>query len=835
MKHAVLASVSVLAMIAAPASAQTASQPQNAPVPQTTSEANNPAGAASSSVADDQAGLRDIIVTAQRTAESAQRAPIAIAVIQPEDLVRQNVTRAEDISRIVPALVATASGGPNTSFFVRGVGNSTANSYSDPAISFNYDGVYIGRPNSTQGFFYDLQRVEVLKGPQGTLYGRNATGGAINVIPNRPVIGEIGGEFQASYGNYDAVQAQAAVNFPVGEQGAMRVSGAINRHDGYLSDGTYDQKEAALRAQLLTELTPNLTNRVGVDYSHQGGAGTGSFIYGTFAVVNGAYAFTPTPQLGPKVGVHDPRTEAFVQTRFISQVRRLSEATGTYPRQNNAVWGVTNETNWTSDAGALTIQAAYRESDINSLSTTSNFRAYIIDENTNQVTVEARFAGKVGTVADYLIGGFFFDEQIQANTVFNQLTTLPFQDYKTGTNSKAAFGRLALHATDTVTLTAAGRYTDDTKTMNGVSNVFALFCGNPSPVANPPTNSCPNLPLFPVVRTAPELIAFYTARGVRVTTVPLFALPPQAGGSQTAPFVLNPRLPNNSKLQTKKFTYRAAADWQLTPSNLLYASYETGFHAGGFNFGTGLETYKPETIEAYTIGSKNRFFGNRLQLNIEAFYWNYKDQQIAQFGTDRANPPNQVFYTANIGRSKIKGLDVDLEFLATRTTRISGSVQYLDNEYTSYTIFTAQSAGVPNFACPYTPVAAVGTVPAQFRVDCSGKPGLFSPKWSFNVNAEQTFELGDYKVVAQGGTRWRGDYFAATSYQPWVISQDAFQSDASLTLAPASDAWFASLFVNNIEDKRRITQSNVNTALGTQSAVASAPRTYGLRIGARFR
>ena len=832
MRHIILASASMLAIITSPALAQ------DAPVPQTTPAANAPQGAAPSPVtSEDQGGLQDIIVTAQRTEESAQRAPIAIAVIKPEELTRQNVTRAEDLSRIVPALVTTAAGGGNTSFFVRGVGSSTVNSYSDPAISFNYDGVYIGRPNSTQGFFYDLQRIEVLKGPQGTLYGRNATGGAINVLPNRPEIGITSGEFQTSYGNYDAIQAQGALNLPIGDSGAFRLAGAVNKHDGYLSDGTSDQDEVAVRGQVLAELTPNLTTRFGADYSHQGGAGTGSYVYGTFGVVNGAFAFTPTPELGSKVGVQDPRTEAFVQTRFISQAGRTSEATGTYPHQDNAAWGVTNETNWKTEAGTLTVQAAYRESDTNALSTTSNFRAVKTDEHVDQTTLEARFAGKIGAVADYLVGGFFFEENIQNSISLNQLTVLTFQDYKTGTNSKAGFGRVAVHATDKLTFTAAGRYTNDVKRINGSSNNFVLFCGNPAP----PQDFCPTVPILPAVFTAGELRSFYASRGIRVTTVPLFALPPQAGGSQTAPFVLNAQLPNVTQLETNKFTYRMAADLQVTPANLLYASYETGFHSGGFNFGRGRETYKPETIQAYTIGSKNRFFGNRIQVNVEGFYWKYKNQQIAQFGTDFSNPPVSVFYTDNIGRSTIKGFDVDVDFLLTRNTRINGSVQYLDNTYDRYSIATAQSSGVPNFACPFTPVAAVpatgatAAIPAQFQVDCSGKPGLFSPKWSFNVSAEQTIHLNSYKLVAQGGTRWRGEYFAATSYQPWTISKAAFQSDASLTLSPDSDAWFASLFVNNIEDKRRITGSNLNSSLGTQSAVATAPRTYGVRVGGRFR
>ncbi|UAJ12571.1 TonB-dependent receptor [Glacieibacterium megasporae] len=812
MNHIILASVSVLAITASSGQAQTA---PTTPAPQQV--------AASDEVP---TGLQDIIITAQRTTESAQKAPVAIAVIKPEELIRQNVTRAEDLSRVVPALIATASGGPNTTFFLRGVGNTTANAYSDPAISFNYDGVYIGRPNSTQGFFYDLQRVEVLKGPQGTLYGRNATGGAINVLPNHPVIGESSAAFEASYGNYSAVQGRGAINLPIGDTGAFRLSGTYNKHDGYLSDGTGDQNEYGFRAQALAELTPNLTTRIGADYSHQGGVGTGSYVYGTYAYnfPTKAFVFTPTPQFGPTVGVHDPRTEAFVQTRFISQAGRLSEPVNSYPRQDNTAWGVTNETNWKTDLGTLTVQTGYRESAINSNSTTSNFRAFLINEHSRQTTVEARFAGKIGTAVDYLVGAFLFDENIKDKSVINQLTLTPFQNYITGTNSKAAFGRLAFHATDTVTLTAAGRYTDDRKRFNGISDTYVVFCGNPAP----PQDFCPNLPLTPLVSNASDLVAFYTARGIPVTRVPLFALPPAAGGSQTAPFVLNAPISINSALETKKFTYRLAADWQVTPANLLYASYETGFHAGGFSFGVGRETYKPETIQAWTIGSKNRFFDNRVQVNIEGFYWKYKDQQVSQFGTDFASPPNSVFYTSNVGNSTIKGVDVDFDVQATPTTRLGGSVQYLDAKYDYYP-FTASLAAPtpPNFACPYT-------VTTQYNVDCSGKTALFSPKWSFNVNVEQTVKLDGYKLVGQVGTRWRGDFFATTSFQPWTISKAAFQSDASLTLSPDADRWFLTAFINNIEDKRRITQSNVNATLNVQSAVASAPRTFGVRVGARF-
>ena len=821
MKHFILASASVLAIVAPPAYAQTA------PVPADGS-------------ADDTPGLEEIVVTAQRVQESAQKAPVAIAVIKPAELLQANVTRSEDLSRVVPALVATASGGPNTSFFLRGVGNTTSNSYSDSAISFNYDGVYIARPNSSQGFFYDLQRVEVLKGPQGTLYGRNATGGAINVIPQHPKIGETSGYVQGSYGNYTAIQAQGALNLPLGDMGAFRMSGAYNKHDGYLSDGTSDQDQFSLRGQLLVELTPNLTTRIGADYSHQGGAGTGTFVYGTFALPTGTktYVFTPTPTLGPKIGVHDPLTEAFVQTRFIPQAGKTSEATGSYPSSDSSFWGVTNETNWVTGAGTLTVQAAYREATINALSTTSNFRGFRQDESNNQTTVEARYAGKLGTAADFLIGGFLLDEKINSKAAINQLTVLPIQNYKTGTNSKAVFGKLAVHPTDTLTLTAAARYTDDRKFMNGLSDVFTFNCGNPQA---PPQDLCPTAPLFPLVYTAADVIAFYSGRGIPIGTPNmngLPAVPPPA--VLNSPRILRNQIIINSVLETKKTTYRLAADWQVTPSNLLYVSFETGFHGGGFNFGVGRETYLPETIKAYTVGSKNRFFDNRLQLNAEAFIWKYKDQQIAQFGNDFSVPvPISVFYTSNIGRSTIKGFDIDFALLATPTTRFSGSVQYLDTNYDSYALAASPRGPYPNFNnCRITGGVVVNpanpALDVPYAIDCSGNPGLFAPKWAFNFNAEQTIQLSGFKLVAQAGTRWRGDFFAATSYQPWTISRSGFQSDASLTLAPDSDRWFVTAYVNNIEDTRRITQSNVNATLGTQSGVASAPRTFGVRVGAKF-
>ncbi len=780
-------------------------------------------------------GINDIVVTAQRVEESSQRVPIAIDVIEPAELVQQNVIRAEDLSRISPSLSAASGGGPTTVFFVRGVGNATVNGYSDPAISFNYDGVYIGRPTSTSGVFYDLKRVEVLKGPQGTLYGRNATAGAINVIPNRPELGETSGNFMLGYGNYDWLTGQAAVNVPVGQDVAIRAAGSISRHDAFMSDGTGNQREHAGRLQIYGEPTAQLDLRLAFDFSHQGGAGSSGFYLGAVNPTFGptgftGYQFVPTG-FSDRQGLLDPASNALLATRFVAQVGHAGAVVDGQPYNDNNYWGVTAELNYETDAGTLTVQPAYRESDIE-YAFNGVFRQGFTKEKDKQTSLEARWAGDIGTSIDYLVGAMYFDESIAATARYNQQTLSPYQNFKTGTESWAGFGKVTWRPIEPLSLTAAGRYTSDKKTFDGVSDVYILFCGNPAP----PQDICPTLPFIPLVSTETALRDFYTSRGFPITPVPLFVLPPQAGGSQTAPFVLFSPIGINDGLKNDKFTYRLAAQYDLSPRNMIYASFETGYHAGGFSFARGVSTYEPETIKAYTLGTKNRFFNNRVQLNLEAFLWKYKNQQYSQFGYDLGNPPSTVFLTRNIGDSTIKGADLDLEFLATENTLLSANVQYLDTNYDSFTYFAPNQGLPPNTTCPFTPTmqATPGGSISVFAIDCSGKTAFNSPKWSFNLNGQQTIPFGnDYKAVLVAGTRYRSSSYSSADYLPYLKAKSTYVSYASLTLGREDDSLYVSFYVNNIEDNRRLVTGTTNSA-GLISASAEQPRTYGVRIGGKF-
>ncbi|WP_404478059.1 TonB-dependent receptor [Novosphingobium sp. BL-52-GroH] len=779
-------------------------------------------------------GLEEIVVTAQRIAESAQRTPIAIDVIKPEELTRQGVTRAEDLSRTSPALSAANGGGANTVFFVRGVGNFTVNAYSDSAVAFNYDGVYIGRPTSTSGTFYDLERVEVLKGPQGTLYGRNATGGAINVIPRRPEPGVLGAEFMASYGSYDQIIAQGALNLPIGDRGAARFSGSYAKRDGYNSDGTGDQDEYAFRGQLYADLTDTLNVRVAADTSHQGGAGGGAFYIGQYNPTFGpsgitGYSFTPSG-FSPSDGLHDVRSENYLASRFVGQAGRAGERLDSYPYNDSTFWGVTTEINWETDAGTLTVQPAYREASLDFSFTNAGMRSGRTREDDQQFSVEARWAGKIGPSIDYLLGGMYFDEDIKGRNVqFSQFVLTPFQTFTTNTDSYALFGKLGVAPVEGLTLTAAGRYTWDKKRFNGLSDTYILFCGNPAP---PPQDFCPTLPFMPLVDNAAQLRAFYAARGIPTSNIPLYVLPGFVPGT---PFVLNAPIPINDRINNSKFTYRLAAQYDFTPHNMVYASFETGYHSGGFSFARGLSSYSPETIEAYTIGTKNRFWGNRLQVNVEGFLWKYHDQQYSQFGFDLGTPPATVFLTRNIGESTIKGVDVDVEFLATPTTLLAASVQYLPTKYDSFVFFTPNQGTPPNTGCPFTPTTQVinGTTVSVFAVDCSGKPAFNSPKWSFNLQGQQTIPLGDNKIVLQAGTRYRSEAVALPDYLPYGNARGSFVSSASVTFSTGS-GWYVTGFVNNIEGNRRLSFATNNNSAAVVVGNAEEPRTYGIRVGGSF-
>ena len=781
-------------------------------------------------------GIQEIIVTAQRKEETAQKAGIAIDAVSAAKLNTQGITSAIDLTRSVPAISMPASGGSIASVFLRGVGNITTSSYNDPAVTPNYDGVVMGRGGGVFGAaFYDLQRVEVLKGPQGILYGRNATGGAINIIPARPEIGKTGAGFNASYGNYNTVNIDGHANLAVSENSALRIAGTYASHDGYNRDGSDDQKRGGLRAQFLYQPSSDLSLRLAGDWAHVGGVGFGGTYLGAFVPGPTGYGFVPAT-LDANEGFNTTAANAFRNHVLGAPGFGFLQAMNSPQKTDATYWGINAEVNWNTAIGKFTVIPAYRKSKDRTTLYGPAFNVAATNEDISQFSLETRLAGQAGMV-DYVVGGFYFNEKIHANNQYNQEFVLPILNYDHKADSWALFGQLTAHVTDKFRLIGGARYTHDKKSINGLINNFITFCGGlPPALLTPPASfgqgcAAPNgLPHYPNFLNTGDTIAWLKSNGwiaSSTTDQPFPQVLPLLNGVGA---ILKTYVPNVASGTYSRATWKVSAEYDLSPSNLLYATVESGYHAGGCQMAEGRPSYKPEYITAYTVGSKNRFLDNKLQVNLEGFLWKYKDQQITYFTVDTSG--TLINSNENAGRATIKGFDIDVLAKPMANTTLNAKVQYLDTKYDDLHLYTASPRD--NIGCPSTLTGgSAGGAPVK-DFNCSGNPLLFSPKWTVNLGAEQVVPLsGSLELVGTVNTAWRDSQWGAFEYLPFERIASYWTTDASLTLRQAEGGWSLTGFVYNLENKRRDLAPQ-SSPLGLAVAHYSAPRTYGLRLSGNF-
>lgn len=758
--------------------------------------APDPAPAASTA---QPAGLTDIIVTAQRRSENLQKAAVAVTAVTGDALVAAGVSKPAELTALVPALQVQPASGPYNLFYLRGVGNFNGNALSDGAVAFNFDGVYVGRPSATTGFFYDLDRVEVLKGPQGTLYGRNATGGAINVLSRKPQLGGFGGNASVEYGNYNAVTAEGAVNVPLGDKVALRAAGTYVSHDGYMKDGTDDQKDGGGRLSLLAEPDDTLKILLVADFFRQRGAGQGG---------------TPV-ELGVdgRDGFLSPQGQAFMAKQPNTVLGTTFTPLTTRPYLDDNYWGLSGTIDWRTSIGTLTIVPAYREGSVKFLSETPGF--YLRQrEKDSQSSIEARLASSESHPLRYLLGAFYYHEINDVPEFYvNQQSNVNLDQYRQRDESEAVFGRLTYAVTPVLRFTAGARYTHETKGLDGTLQGAVRACTNTTSYYPTYTPGCPNAVPMPLAATVPR---------------PNFN--PFIDGSVTIPSFVDNTGANALHNSVGKFTYRVAADWDVSARNLVYASYETGFKSGGFYFTSDNGVFQPEHIEAWTIGAKNRFMGNRLQLNLEAFYWRYSNQQITHLILDSAG--NAVFGTQNVGRASYRGIEIETRYLATPTTELNADLQYLDAKYDAFVYQTPnQNGGHGNgTACPN-----VGTPGANYLLDCSGQTPPYAPKWTINLGARQTIPLADggrFMISARSHFQTNtltGLEFLPNEYQPayWLV-------DGDVTYAFAGDRITITGYLNNAFNKTVVANSGPVPFSFYTATSLRPPRTYGARLAVKF-
>lgn len=633
-------------------------------------------------------GLDVIIVTSERREGDLQKVPLAVTALPATTLDERQIVSTLDLQRAVPNLVAsnTVGLGSSVTYFLRGVGNTESIPTFDLPIGTYVDEVFISRQSGNQIALSGVERVEVLRGPQGTLFGRNTTGGAVSIITKKPDY-EFGAELEVGYGSFDRAQVSGAINAPLGDNAAIRVSGIYVTDDGYTENlfngDTFNGEETGGgRVALRIEPTDRITWDASVQYIE-----TDNLALGTPAIIDpttGVISRTPVTGDLQTVRINDQDCEANGDvTTFPSQGCTFSETKSTLAISNFGI---------DLDFGSLNFITGYYETgtrfNIDFLGNTDQpvfgglFGANFFistDTQTKQFSQEVKLNGEFANDAiSYTIGAFYLDEQNE--TFFADSVNLPLGPDVTvpltlasraplanSTESYAFYGQTDISVTDALTVQLGARWTNEEKqlALDGVSLNFATF-------SNDPLDS-----------------AALVAAGI-----PL-------------------------EQEVSRFTPRAAVFYDVADDISFYGSYTRGFRSGGWNVrGTSaieLQPFGPESVDSFELGFRSELFDNLLRLNATAFHATYDDFQVPS-----AFPGSSQFLTLNSGTARVIGLEVDFLLALANSFDIFGNFGLQDGDYTELT----------------DGAIAAGIGPELQR----------TPTFSGQIGASKAFDIGDNEV-----------------------------------------------------------------------------------------
>jgi iron complex outermembrane receptor protein len=567
-------------------------------------------------------GITSIVVTAERRSENIQSSSLSISVLSAEAL--SAVDDARDIGALVPGVEIT-SGGVTLQSFVRGIGDFGSSSLNQTAVAYNVDGVYVANTAEVSPQFYDLQRIEVLKGPQGTLYGRNSSAGAINLIYNSPELGELSGNADAEIGNYDYHHLSGGINLPLGDVAAVRVSGNWLERDGYLSDGSDDDEQAAGRVQLLVEPSSDISVKVTGSLSHRGGAGPGAvpiniglpkFTGPVDATANAIRLLNAPNDFTPGAGL--PPATPFTQTGLLRDMFLDIDQQELHA-----------EINANLDGTQITFIPSFRWSD-SSVGTYASGAIFLNQEDIKQNSYELRLAREIGSL-DLVVGAYYLDlSQLTAAQIFQSLIVSVDQVADVDTESYAFFGQGTLSVTPEFRLIAGARYTNEDRSIVAHAENTAILFGS--------------VDVFDIDNSA---------------TFKKWSW----------------RLGAEYDLTADNMIYVTASKGFKSGGFNIFEPTPTITNA-----------YQPETLYSYVIGARNRFFDNTVQLNFEGFYWDYKDSQQNRLAVTPSGALQ--FSTFNAASATLYGVDVDLIVQPTSNDTFRAAVSYLHTEFDEFVFNT---------------------------------------------------------------------------------------------------------------------------------------------------
>jgi iron complex outermembrane recepter protein len=714
---------------------------------------------------DDNAALEEVVVTAQKKSEDLQKASIAVDVVSGEQLANSGVKNVVDLQDIVPAVRFVAA--DQMTVLIRGLGTVNDNPGVSSAVGYAQDGVYLAHPPAVTPVLVDLQRVEVLLGPQGTLYGRNTNGGVINFISRDPTIDELSGYVRVGGGTYSAVNSEAAINLPLGNDFALRLSAGNEKHAGYVDDGTNNLDSWTARGKLLYAPNADFSAKLTLEGGQRDSRGQG---YGGQCPPGNLDPFCAGVPWRP-YGGFSPSPNGLIN--------------------NDAVYAGTLDINATLPWAKLTSITAYRGYDF--YATTSpasnpetggpNF-LYSHPDHSRSFTQELRLSNTEASGLAWVAGLFYSHESEPSYVRF---------DYINSILQNPAF----------VNPPAPPNFYQQFSVPSQVDRSVAAFAD----------------------ATLPIVERFRLRGGLRYTNERKTALGTIDSGA-TGLFAAPTEYTSASETDSR-VTWKAGADFDVTPENLLYLTVSTGFKSGGINnlpADIGVNTYAPEKITAYEIGSKNRFVDNRVQVNLSIFRYDYKNYQTFEFYTPTGGPFDGAtfFPTLNSQTATFQGGEVSGEFALSGIDRVGLGVNYLDNKFDRFVV----------------------TLPFSPTVDLSNTAVPLSPRFAGYASYQHIFKLGSAGDLTAGvDAHFSGRYVVSgnqgnTTDSALYVQPSFAKLNADLAWHSATGGWTVSAFARNLTQR-----ATINTVAGGYpvadnvlliNAMVDPPRTLGASIQKDF-
>lgn len=753
--------------------------------------------------------LEEVMVTARKREESLQDAPISVTALQAGDIEARSMSTLADLSNFAPNLEINNgrgdAGSTNASIFIRGVGQNDFIFPTDPGVGLYIDGVYVARSIGGMMDLADIQRIEVLRGPQGTLYGKNTIGGAVNVITTRPG-DELEGRLGITVGDDSRLDVTGRINFPIVENTLYgKLAFVSKQQDGYVTrvDGVDlgNKDLQAFRGALRWTPSDNLELNLAADWSdidQNGSAGSfvSSFATSAQALFNGVAA----PFESAKRGLP---ADSVIDDRWNLGDKYRSAGTGdSYDR--NEAGGVQLTVDWDiNDNVTLKSISAYRKMDAE-IAVDLDHTPFSLVE-TNQQQEQDQFSQELqlsGTAFDgkmnWLVGAYYFKEDAQDR---NQTLLV-----------SGIYDALNLLPGDFVPLFPPSA----PATCPGGNPALGLFCAGG---AGNPVNALLDFDVRPYTEVEANTRALFTHLSYNITD----NLSATLGARYTweeKDFFIDSLYPNSGRIampptadsqEWTEFTPKIGMEYHISDNAMLYASYSEGFKSGGWNprvlSPEEYARYDQESLSTWEVGVKSTLLDQRLRLNIAMFNSEYEDLQLVS-NVVSPTTGGLLLIMQNAGEVSIRGLEVELVARAATGLDIQLGLGYLDAEYDSL-------------------APGIG-----WSID-NELPD--APKLSVNAAIQYAIDLtSGASITMRLDASWK-DQTYKDPFNIETIAQDSYLlSNARVSWNSADEHWQAAVFALNLGDEDYITSSTSVAAFGINTANYSRPRQWGVSLNYSF-